>query len=46
MSEEGYGYGIIGAVNNNIEFYKKIVGAIVIEGSTPGIFKRLIEVEE
>ena len=46
MREDGYGYGIIGGIDNTIEFYKKAVGAILIEDSTPGIFNRMKDVEE
>lgn len=38
MREEGYGYAIIGAVGPS-EFYEKICGATIIEGSTPGVYK-------
>jgi GNAT superfamily N-acetyltransferase len=37
----GYAYGIIGAAGP-VEFYKKTVGAIVIEGSVPGIYADLL----
>lgn len=37
MFENGYAYAIIGGVGP-IEFYKKTVGAMVIEGSDPGIY--------
>ena len=43
MWDHGYGYAIIGWTEEAIEFYKKTVGATVIEGSTPGIYKRLID---
>ena len=38
---EGYGYAIIGAVGP-AEFYAKAVGATLIEGSVPGIYKGLL----
>ena len=38
MREQGYAYGIIGGVGP-AEFYTKAVGAIIIEGSEPGIYK-------
>lgn len=38
MRDEGYVYGIIGGVGPQ-EFYEKCVGAILIPGSTPGIYK-------
>ena len=34
---QGYGYAIIGAVGPE-DFYAKAVGAVPIEGSTPGIY--------
>jgi GNAT superfamily N-acetyltransferase len=38
---EGYGYGIIGGVGP-IDFYAKVVGATVIEDSTPSIYAGLL----
>ena len=40
MRDEGYGYAIIGGVGP-AEFYKKTVGATIIEDSAPGIYKDL-----
>ena len=37
LKEMGYAYGIIGAAGPT-EFYSKVVGATVIEGSVPGIY--------
>ncbi len=37
MRAEGYGYAIIGWASS-IDFYKRVVGAVVIEGSDPGIY--------
>jgi GNAT superfamily N-acetyltransferase len=37
MWEVGYGYAIIGGVGP-AEFYAKAVGAVLIEGSSPGIY--------
>jgi len=37
MHAEGYGYAIIGWASS-IDFYKRAVGAVVIEGSDPGIY--------
>ena len=37
----GYAYGIIGGVGP-VDFYAKTVGATLIEGSKPGIYKALI----
>ena len=34
MKEKGYGYAIIGYATDAIDFYKKTVNAMVIEGST------------
>lgn len=45
MQEQGYAYAIIGGVGP-AEFYKKVVGAIDIEGSDPGIFKGLLPKEQ
>ena len=41
LREEGYGYAIIGSAGP-VEYYKKVCGAEVIEGSVPGIYKDLI----
>ncbi|MEL7120846.1 MAG: GNAT family N-acetyltransferase [Bacteroidota bacterium] len=38
----GYAYGIIGGVGP-ADFYTKTVGAILIEGSNPGIYKSLLK---
>ena len=40
MRDEGYGYAIIGSAGP-VDFYKKMLGATVIEGSIPGIYKDL-----
>lgn len=45
MREEGYAYAIIGWVVDAVDFYKRVVDASVIEGSSPGIYKRLISFE-
>jgi GNAT superfamily N-acetyltransferase len=37
MRAEGYGYAIIGWASS-VDFYRKAVGATVIEGSEPGIY--------
>lgn len=39
--EAGYVYAIIGGVGP-VEFYEKAVGAVRIEGSTPGIYRDFI----
>lgn len=41
MRWDGYGYAIIGGVGP-VEFYQKAVGAIVIEDSSPGVYKDLL----
>ncbi len=39
MREEGYGYAIIGGVGNEVSaYYRHLVGAVEIPGSTPGIY--------
>lgn len=38
LREEGYGYAIIGGVGP-AAFYEKTVGATLIPGSTPGVYK-------
>ncbi len=37
MKEQGYAYGIIGGVGP-ADFYTKAVGAVLIDGSEPGIY--------
>ncbi len=37
LRDEGYGYAIIGGVGP-IDFYTRCVGAVPIEGSSPGIY--------
>lgn len=41
MKNAGYGYGVIGGAGP-MDFYKKSVGAIPIEGSVPGIYKGML----
>lgn len=41
LRDEGYGYGIIGSAGP-VNFYSKCCGAVVIEGSIPGIYASLI----
>lgn len=41
MKSQGYAYGIIGGVGP-AEFYAKNVGAELIEGSNPGIYKGIM----
>ncbi len=38
MAEQGYAYAIIGATGDPV-FYTKTVGAILIEGSEPGMYR-------
>ena len=42
MKDAGYGYAAIGWAGP-VEFFKKAVGATVIEGSEPGVYKNLIK---
>lgn len=41
MRSDGYAYAIIGSASQK-EFYQKAANAIVIEGSTPGIYKGML----
>ena len=41
MLEEGYGYAIIGDAGP-VDYYKKTVGATVIEGSNPGVYRGML----
>ena len=42
MHADGYAYGIIGGVGP-AEFYSRVVGATLIENSTPGIYSDLLK---
>ncbi len=42
MLAQGYGYAIIGGVGP-IEFYEKTVGATIIAGSSPGIYRGVLK---
>ena len=42
MREAGYGYAVIGWAGP-VEFFRKAVGATVIEGSEPGIYKDMVK---
>ena len=44
MKSNGFGYAIIGGVGPT-EFYNKIIGAQIIEGSAPGIYTDEIQPE-
>lgn len=41
LRELGYGYGIIGGAGPT-EFYRQSAGAIIIEGSSPGIYEGML----
>lgn len=45
MRGEGYGYAIIGGGSGVHGFYEKEAGAVLIPGSDPGIYERLISYE-
>lgn len=42
MANEGYGYAIIGGAGP-VDFYSRCVGAVVIEGSVPGIYRGMLK---
>ena len=43
MKVQGYGYAIIGSASDGVaDFYRKTVGATVIEDSSPGIYKGML----
>jgi len=44
MREAGYGYGIVGWAGP-VDFFKKTVGAVVIEGSEPGVYKNMVKAQ-
>lgn len=47
MLELGYAYAIIGwPTNSAVSFYKKCVGAIMIDEKSSGVYKRMIEIDE
>jgi hypothetical protein len=41
MRQQGFGYAIIGGVGP-AAYYSKVVGAVAIEGSEPGIYRGLL----
>jgi GNAT superfamily N-acetyltransferase len=41
MRSEGYGYAVIGGAGP-VDFYARCVGAVVIEGSAPGIYRGML----
>lgn len=42
LKEIGYAYGIIGGPEEAVGFYAKVANAVIIENSTPGIYKDMI----
>ncbi|NLM75480.1 MAG: GNAT family N-acetyltransferase [Clostridiaceae bacterium] len=42
LKELGYAYAIIGGPEDAVGFYERTVNAIIIPGSTPGIYKDMI----
>ncbi len=38
MKELGYAYAVVGGPTTAADFYRRVVGAVDIEGSTPGIY--------
>jgi hypothetical protein len=42
MWNEGYAYGIVGGGGGAEEFYRKVCGAVPIEGSEPGFYRGLL----
>ena len=42
MAGQGFAYAIIGGVGP-VEFYAKSVGAVVIDGSEPGIYGGMLK---
>lgn len=45
MYSQGYGYCVIGGVGP-VEFYQKVVGATLIDDSTPGIYGGMLRPEK
>ncbi len=43
LKEEGYGYAIIGWSDDATPFYQKIVGAVEIPDSIPGLYGQMVE---
>lgn len=41
LKEMGYAYAVIGSAGPT-EFYRKVCGAVIIEDSTPGIYKGML----
>jgi predicted N-acetyltransferase YhbS len=42
MRQQGFGYAIIGGVGP-ADYYSKVVGAVAIEGSEPGVYRGLLD---
>ncbi|HAT71848.1 MAG TPA: GNAT family N-acetyltransferase [Elusimicrobia bacterium] len=42
MREAGYGYAVVGWAGP-VDFFKKTVGAVVIEGSEPGVYADMVK---
>lgn len=42
MREQGYGYGIVGGAGP-VDFFQSVCGAMVIQGSTPGLYPESIK---
>ena len=45
MKLKGYGYAVIGSVNDGV-FFKKAVGALEIPDSTPGFYRDMVRKQE
>ena len=45
MREMGYGYAIIGGVEEAEDFYRKIAGAVPIPDSFPGVYRQVVGIE-
>ncbi len=41
MHDEGYGYAVIGDAGP-VDFYRRCCGAVVIENSTPGVYRGML----
>ncbi len=47
MQELGYAYAVIGwPAKSAVDFYKKCAGAVMIDESSSGVYKRMIEIDE
>ncbi len=47
MQELGYAYAVIGwPAKSAVDFYKKCVGAVMIDESSSGVYKRMIGIDE